>query len=265
MAKSFTGPSALELSGGQFSTLSVSILNEMSLAEGQMLVDAKSDERTNLVRVMIDAWREKLVSQVVGIFSTAAEHLAVVRQWNVDFRLGFTEEEFAEAERTVPAIPVGKLVAMVLVPYLDTVQETFDFLWNRAAAAQKANRRWADMKSDAKYLRLIAGAKHPGRCLRWEVIDLGANQGRSPKSVRNASSPHAAIMAALALHPKWVRAMDGNKVPYVWLSGYECSCPDVQSWGNVPYAYFNASDSKVRLSANDCGDVYSDCAVPMAV
>lgn len=53
-------------------------------------------------------------------------------------------------------------------------------------------------------------------------MNLGANRGKSVFDVRDArTAPHAEVPAAAAHFPEWIRAMDGDKVPYIRIPGYE--------------------------------------------
>lgn len=172
-----------------------------------------------------------------GIFAPPEVQVENVRRWNDEQQgWGFSDENFASLAEA-PEWPDGeeaKLVAVVLVPYLATVQQTFDELWQVAATQQPNSWRWAELHSDPDHLRLLSGIEHkPG--LQWEVIDLGANwdrrDGISPESVRDpGTSPHAGCLAAAAHHPKWVQAMDGEKVPFIWLPAYEVTVTGRDPW-----------------------------------
>lgn len=213
-------------------------------------------------------WTEELLGRLersAELFTSTADQLTRVKQWNKERNWGFTDEDF-EQLGDAPELPedAGKLVCLVLVPYLDEegavpgYYRTFQELWRLATQQQENSWRW-DGYSNPENLRLLEGIEHPGRCLRWEVIDLGANwnknRGIAPKDVRNSeTSPHAGILAAAALHPNWVRAMDGKNVPYVWISGYQVAVPGVGPWQYVPSVWFGRDGSGVGLYYNwdDC-------------
>ncbi len=183
-----------------------------------------------------------------GLFVSPEQQVENLRRWNDQYGWGFTEEDF-ESLPDAPDSP-GGLIAVVLVPYLGTgtvrsssidiseiggVQRTFDALWQVAGSQQPNAWRWDGMKSDKEHLRLLEGIEHPTG-LRWEVIDLGANRGTASADVRTADdSPHAGILAAAAHHPQWVQAMDGDKVPYVDLPGYQVTVDGDEPWRYVPY------------------------------
>lgn len=211
---------------------------------------------------------------VHGLFASAREQIVLVRKWNAERQWGFTEADFERVAENIPAWPEDRLVALVLVPYLPEkkgisgIERAFQELWLLAGAQQKNRSRWDGYeKAGPERLRLHEGIEHqPG--LRWEVIDLGANwdkdNGISPEEIRGSKSPHAGILAAAALHPSWVCAMDGREVPYVWIPGYEVTVPGFgASWTDVPRLWFLRSVARVYLYARWRDSRYSHCAVPV--
>lgn len=213
---------------------------------------------------------------VYGLFTGLGDQVAKIRQWNKEFGWGFTPEDLAEAESWIgPHIsdwPMDRLSAVTLVPYLPDkgkmsgVERTFQALWTVAAREQKSNWRWDGYDhAGPERLRLLSGIKHqPG--LRWEVINLGANRNCKPKDVRNAKdSPHAGILASAALHPYWVRQMDGVNIPFVFVSGYEVNITDSGSWRNVPHVWFFRSFQQVELYFRWCDRNDDSWAVPAFV
>ncbi len=201
-----------------------------------------------------------------ALFESIVKQVRVVWELNQRLGWGFTADDFASlpVPTAWPTVQLHNLAAVTLVPYLDTVQTTFDGLW-RAVEARHANTwRWDRLKSAQALAKLLDGIIHPGRCLRWETIDLGANwdqqNGIRPRDVRNAQSPHASILAAAAIHRWWVEAMDGESVPFVWLPGYQCFYEG--RWSAVPWLIFFQSERRVRLS-DDNGDFHDrNFAVP---
>ena len=102
--------------------------------------------------------------------------------------------------------------------------------------------------------------------LRWEVIDMGANFNKRPPSKRSAAtSPHAGILAAAALHPQWIKSMDGDKVPYVWLSGYEINIPFNDEWLDMPGLSYERFAQQIRLHADGRRTTMEGFAVPVFV
>lgn len=155
----------------------------------------------------------------------------------------FDEGDFARAEASLSAFRGEGLKALVLVPYLGTVQETFERLLDVAygPAAEDGNRErymsWY-FKTDSELMRLHEGVEFPRNTLRWEIIDLGANRGKSPSEVRNQHSPHMACLAAAWHHPNWLKAIDGKTVPSIWIPGIEATSTNPghnDAFRNVPF------------------------------
>lgn len=193
-----------------------------------------------------------------SLFTPIQAQLTRVRELNSEHGWGFTDEDFATAEQSVPDWPSGTLVAVTLVPYLPDangmggVERTFQELWKVAASLHQANWRSDGYdNADSNKLRLLKGIEHPAQSkpvLRWEVIDLGCNRNRQPVDVRSPeSSPHAGILASAMLHPEWVKAMNGDKVPHVWASGYEVNVSGGSPWQVVPSLNFIRLDREIRL------------------
>jgi len=206
---------------------------------------------------------------VHGLFVSTKDQVANIQEWNAKRSWGFVEADFTNLP-PAPAWPADRLTAVVLVPYLETVQRTLDELWQITGARQKNRWRWEKLLSDVEHLTLLDGVEHkPG--LRWEVIDLGANwdkkDGIAPATVRSAaSSPHAGIIAAGAHFPRWVRAMDRKNVPYAWAPGYVANIPKERPWCSVVVVGFDrVNNSQVNLDAGGNGQCDPRCAVPVFV
>ena len=199
--------------------------------------------------------------EAVEYFTPIPAQLARVCELNSERGWGFTEEDFAQAEQSVPEWPNRELVAVTLVPYLPDangmggIERTFQELWKVASSLQHKSWRWDGYdKAGPDTLRLLKGIKHPAQSkpvLRWEVIDLGCNRNCKSIDVRSPeSSPHAGILASAMLHPEWVKAMDGDNVPYVWAPGYEVNVSDEDPWQRLPFLYFDHGYREVRLGFN---------------
>lgn len=263
------------------------------LAEAGLTAEMAEEVWKNpaLAEVIVNALKSQPAFTLVhGLFTSTEKQIARVREWNKEFGWGIPDEAFAKAEKSVPAWPSSssarpeeKLIAVVLVPYIadkkeedDTVttglERTFHELWMRAKAEQDANWRWDGYdKAGPERLRLLKGIEHPSTnsgqaILRWEVIDLGCNRNKKPMDVRSSkSSPSAGILAAAALHPNWVKSMDGDKVPYVWIPGYEVQVPGGKPWALVPYLNFGSGNREIQLCHYWCDNCGSDWAVPSFV
>ncbi|MCR4256687.1 MAG: hypothetical protein NUW08_03205 [Candidatus Uhrbacteria bacterium] len=241
----------------------------------EIVREVNTCDDNELAKVMYEAlMRHPRFTLVHGLFTTTEKQVARVREWNKEFGWGIPDVELAEAEKSVPAWPEEKLVAVVLVPYLadkasedETVtsglERTFHELWMRAKAEQDADWRWDGYdKADSNRLRLLSGIEHKVG-LRWEVIDLGSQRNKKPMDVRSSkSSPNAGILAAAALHPNWVKSTDGDKVPYVWIPGYEVQVPGGRPWADVPGLGFGRGNHGIQLDYDWCGCCDSRWAVP---
>lgn len=237
--------------------------------------EVNTGDDNELAKLMYETlMRHPRFTLVHGLFVKPEAQIARVREWNQEFGWGISDEAFAEAKQSVPAWPEEKLVAVVLVPYLadkkaedDTVttglERTFHELWARAKVEQDANWRWDGYdKAGSDRLRLLKGIEHKVG-LRWEVIDLGCNRNKKPMDIRSSkSSPNAGVLAAAAFHPQWVKSMDGDKVPFVWIPGYEVNVSGKDSWQHAPYLYFYRDDRKVVLNYYSHGNCSPFWAVP---
>ena len=78
-------------------------------------------------------------------------------------------------------------------------------------------------------------------------------------------SVHAEALAAAAHFPDWVQAMDGERVPYVWMPGYQVTFPGYEAWRYLPYLYWYSVSREVELGAD--WDGYRSCswACPVVV
>lgn len=208
-------------------------------------------------------------------FASLYQQVNNLKQWNDEFDLGIPKKWFDQLGAPLET-PDDCLVVVTLVPYLkgkrgiSGVQRTFDALWEIAASRQPDSFRGPRMLSGPKHLRLLAGIEHkPG--LRWEVINLGANQGKAPKDVRSpATSPHAGVLATAAHHPEYVRSQNGNGVPRLWLPGYQVNVDDDNDvvdggdpWRSVPCLSWNWINREVGLDVYWDDIPFPDYAVPV--
>ncbi len=198
------------------------------------------------------------------LFVSGEQQLENVKVWSRHRDWGFTDSDFEQAKTRLASItqPTGRLTTLVLVPYLDTVQWTFDELWQVAATHQPNKWRSSYLKGDSDHLRLLEGITH--QCgLRWETIELDANRGKAPADVRDQQLAHAGLLAAAAHFPNWVQAMDGKTVPYVWMAGYQVSIPGYEAWRDVPSLNSSQADREVDLYADWDGGRNANWAVPV--
>ncbi len=210
--------------------------------------------------------KNKEIETPQGLFTSPKQQIEQVEKWNKERGWGFIKKDFENIKKSIPKQPNGHLVCITLVPYLKTVQETFDELWECTKRQQNDSWRWNLLRSDKDHLRLLEGIKHK-KGLVWEVIDLKSDKGKRPMDVRNKNSPHAGILASSALHPNWIKAMNGDDIPCVWAPGYEVNVPgsDGEPWQGVVIVDFDRGDQQVDVYAIDRSDADSDYSVPSGV
>lgn len=202
-----------------------------------------------------------------NLFVSPTTQIGNLKRWNDEFNLGIPKKWFDQLGAP-PEVPTEPLVVVTLVPYLkgkrgvSGVQRTFDALWAIAASRQPNSRRGPRMLSDDKHLRLLFGIEHePG--LHWEIIDLGASQGKAPRRYTTADSSHAGVLATAAHHPEYVQSQNGNDVPYLWLSGYQVNRGGEDPWRGVPYLSWRQVSRKVQLYVDWDGVPDPRYAVPV--
>jgi hypothetical protein len=119
--------------------------------------------------------------------------------------------------------PGGRLVAPVLVPYLDDWYATAVALWTLTARQHRtADRTFAIPRNR---LHLTEPERYPGHGLRWEFVDLGCERNPDHFGEYESRRPaFLAVLAAAALHPRWVLNLVGwgSRCPSAWLTGLRC-------------------------------------------
>lgn len=194
--------------------------------------------------------------EIATMFVPPRVQLCNLVRWNERRGWGFSDDDVTALEREIPPEPPAapgrlRLRARVLEIHLPDGRDgtpghrrTFDELWDIVVREHGARpchlfglAEAFGMKDGrgnplATSLALAPGMTHaPG--LRWRTIDLGHGWpdpdpachpfcGLAPARLPTGiERPHAGILAAAAHFPLWLRRMDGTKVPYVWLPGYE--------------------------------------------
>jgi hypothetical protein len=211
------------------------------------------------------------------MFTPLPEQLANIRRWNEERQWGLDASDFHSVDLT-PRAGNNPLVVDLIAVYLrdsaemDDVQRTCHELWTVAAAQQPHSWSW-DWYSDRweqrrKPVRLIAGLVHrPG--IRRVTVDLAAHfePGRyvRPSALRSLDSAHAEILAAAAHFPRWIRAMDGKKIPYIWLSGYELLIRGRPAPWRLPALSWSNFRRTVSLTAGWANHSYSGWASPVCI
>jgi hypothetical protein len=193
-----------------------------------------------------------------NMFVPVAEQLDNVRRWNEERGWGFAQSDF-DAVDVTPSDHPEPLVVDVIAVYLpgvgemDAVRRTCHELWTVAAEQHPGAWCWDERTTELKQVRLLRGIVHrPG--VRRVTVDLGAHwqppQASRSLDIRCPESAHAEILAAAAHFPRWVRAMDGQAVPYVWLSGYQVTLVDYEAWRRLPCLSWNEFRGTLSLTAH---------------
>lgn len=212
-----------------------------------------------------------------AMFTSLTEQLGNIRRWNTERRWGFSAADFHSVDLT-PRARKDPLVVDVVAIYLPDTAEcsgvlrTCQELWTVAAEQQPRSWSW-DWYRDSwqdipKPVRLIDGLVHrPG--IRRVTLDLSAGYvpGRHvrPSTLRGPNSAHAEVLAAAAHFPRWVRAMDGDNVPYAWLLGYEVMMRGQRTPLRLPALSWNDLRQTMSLTAAWVNQSFSGWAAPVCL
>lgn len=209
-----------------------------------------------------------------SLFTSLPDQLNSVREWNEERGWGFTAADFHAVDLTPHAGDIDELVVDVIAVYLPSgpelngVRRTCHELWTLAAQQQPHAWSWdwyaEKWEQRPKPVALIDGVVHrPG--IRRVTVDLAAHfvPGRHirPSQVRGPDSAHAEVLAAAAHFPKWVRAMDGKSIPYVWPSGYQVLIHDRPA-PRLPALSWSRFRRTMSLTAAWTEHAYGGWAVP---
>lgn len=212
-----------------------------------------------------------------NMFVSLREQLDNIREWNQERRWGFSADDLDVVD-LISSVENEPLVVDVLAVYLggdshlDGVRRTCHELWTVAAQSQPHTWSWDwywDKWMDRpKPVRLRDGIVHR-RGIRRVTVDLGAHfePGRylRPSQVRGPDSAHAEVLAAAAHFPRWLRAMDGETVPYTWISGYEVMVWEAPSPERLPALSWSRFRRTMSLTAAWADHSYSGWASPICL
>lgn len=220
-----------------------------------------------LIEGRFKAKPRRKIDYVFGMFAPVEIQVENIRKWNIRYGWDFTEGQISRAASSVPAWPMDtRFKALVLVPYLETVQRTFENLWIVASARHAKSRREECLASTPEYMRMRKGIKHPGHCLRWEIINLDGTLSR----VENYSRyPHAGVLAVAAQHPRWLRklASDPGFTPdgefEISAMGYEIGIIDDPEYSvGHPRLSYHCGEIEIIERDDDCGDEITPTLIP---
>lgn len=217
-----------------------------------------------------------------SMFISLRDQLANVREWNQERRWGFSAADLDAVDliSSADSSSAGNesLVVDVVAVYLggnsdlDGVRRTCHELWTVAAQSQPHiwcwDWYWDKWMDRPKPVRLRDGIIHR-RGVRRVTVDLGAHfePGRylRPSQVRGADSAHAEVLAAAAHFPRWLRAMDGETVPYTWISGYQVMSSEAPSPERLPALSWSRIRRTMSLTAAWADHAYSGWASPTCI
>ncbi len=164
------------------------------------------------------------------------------------------ERSWGLGDISIPDPPVQR--PAVLVPYLGArlsvsgSLRTLLELWEVGSRSFRQRHLAPELKTTS--VRVFEDPSIGQRPLvRWELLstrDLSASVGLRPADC-SWLTPHAAILALMAHNPFWVRSMDGDHVPFVWLAGYRLFMKNQEgsSSERVPRLSYNPGIDRVNL------------------
>lgn len=157
-------------------------------------------------------------------------------------------------------------VAVVLVPTLNTLEETAEFLWEWIKDGQENSWRSDHALFDPDHLRMLQarGTFRPNT-LEYVRIKLNAHQGKKPVDVRGADSAGFEVFACCAQHPERVKAMNGGDRPYLNVSGLELHVSGGRPWQGMLRVRFARGGRGVGLFRSWCGSAYEGWSSPVRV
>lgn len=202
---------------------------------------------------------------------TVEEQIAALRRANEEEGWGIPDETLARLAETAPAWPRGRDsyrsfrirfgegdegVAKTFEAHAARIRRTFGYKFPR----------WEYLRSDKKYLRLLAGNAAHKPVIEWTVIHLDANRKRgSVEAVRGPKSLADEGLVLAWLFPKRVEAIDYNEWCAWFLAGYELHVPESGvSWRSVPCVDRSLDTGEAHLSASWCSHGHSGYSVPVS-
>lgn len=171
-------------------------------------------------------------------YNTPENQLKLAKKLNKERKWGF--KDFPEIPNFTPQTDTEVLLLSICLPSKGNksgIARTFDELWDAIEAPQDWTKyRWDELTSDK--IRLVNNRKHtPG--LKWVAIDMFANwdkeNGRKVEDLWEEPNNLAAseALSALLLFPEFTNNVDGAKIPYIDLAGYQYKYN--ASWSDCPY------------------------------
>lgn len=147
----------------------------------------------------------------------------------------------------------------------DAVQ-TFSDNWDACVHVhgEDGTWKWGGLIFTQQGVRQRASAITRPTGLRWQVAELGRQfQKQSVKDVRpqldstQTTGMGQELPFIAALHPKWAKSMDGDKIPFVDAPDLEVAPRGDGEFSNAPCLRFGTGDRRVRLGCDHVGIVSS--------
>ena len=195
-----------------------------------------------------------------------------LKQANKEQGWGISDDVFRRLRATAPELPQGRLSFLSLKIRFGEgqpgVQKTFEEHVAEILRVHGIKKvwRWDYLRSDKKYLRLLAGNETHTPTIEWCVIDLDANRKRqSITAVRGPNSIADEGLVLAWLYPEYIRAINYKENPGFFLVGYELNVPGLGngSWCSVPVVIRDLVTGEVYLYAYWYSYADSDCAGPV--
>ncbi|MBU0625350.1 hypothetical protein KKF05_03335 [Patescibacteria group bacterium] len=196
---------------------------------------------------------------VRNLFLTIDEQAQTIFEWaKQEHWLGITRWEFeamlgeAASKAHNMEWPNDHFTAITLVPYLPSrykfgskLFRTYEFLYRKIERACRQNDlltgRWAPIRSLETGETLLehhpdARVFHSKVTIDVELIDLGHRPRQVHWRNKGHHLPTAGVLASLALHTKWLVAIDGESVPFVSVPGYRLvDARNSKNWGIMDF------------------------------
>lgn len=199
------------------------------------------------------------------MFNSPEDQLKKAKALNKERKWGLKASDFPKVPDFKPETDTEVLVLSINLPEKDGksgVARTFDELWDAIDIDGHTKWRWDSLYSDN--IRLFNREHTPG--LRWVAYDPNfywdKEKGRSPESLWNDKESVAAseALSAVLLNPDYVAQLDGYKVPYIDLAGYQFKYDN--EWSDCPCLDRWVDGRRLGLSANWAGAAGPGWAAP---
>jgi len=198
--------------------------------------------------VDVEQARRARISEVDGIFPSPEEQI----RWLISY----TDAHLAPKPCEIPDppdLPEGALQSVVLCHGRKTLAETAHFAWHFMKKRLGSNGielyRHGAIEFKSGQIGLLRGAEHR-RGFYWSVVDVGCLIDDSPTEVATPeSSPGVELLFLAAYAPGWIKLMNTQDIPNVWLPGL---CVHMSSGDSATLKMYVDRSRKGRLSHSLC-------------